>query len=217
MDMIAARQTMVDTQIRPNDICDPEIVTAFLHTPRESFVPGTRTSVAYSELEIETSEGRALWTPRDTGKMMKLAKAKPTDIALVIGAGAGYEAALLAIVAETVIALEESADLVDEMTERFAELGRDRAVAVQGRLEDGLADQAPFDIIYVCGMVQSVPAAWLEQLAEGGRLVLVYQEDEDLGRGRVYTKSGEVVSQRESFDARPPRFEAFDRKIAFTF
>jgi len=217
MNFDAAREIMVDSQVRPNDVSDPEIVHAFMRTPREAFVPATRKPVAYSELEIETSEGRALWTARDTGKLLKMAQVKPTDIVLVIGAGAGYEAALLSHMAETVIALEESAGLVDAMSERFAVLGIDRAVAVDGKLEDGLADQGPFDVIYVCGMVETVPDAWAKQLAEGGRLALVQLDPDGVGRGKVYTRAGDTVSARYGFDAFPPKFSRFDRKKAFVF
>jgi len=217
MNFEAAREIMVDSQIRPNDVSDPEFVHAFLNTPREAFVPATRKPVAYSELEIETSEGRALWTPRDTAKLLKAAAIKPTDIVLVIGAGAGYETALISHLAETVIALEDSAELVDAMSDRFASLGFDRAVAVEGKLEDGLEDQGPFDVIYVCGMVETVAQAWKDQLAEGGRLALVQLEPDSVGRGRVYTKAGETVSSRYAFDAFPPKFAQFDRKKAFVF
>ncbi len=217
MNYETAREIMVDSQIRPNDVSDALIVSAFLKTPREVFVPSSRKSVAYSELEIETSEGRALWTPRDTGKLVKLAGIKPTDIVLVVGAGAGYEAALISHLAETVIALEEDDSLVDAMSERFAALEIDRAVAVKGQLDKGLPDQAPFDVIYVCGMVETVPEAWTAQLAEGGRLAVVMLESEGLGRGKLFTRAGDTVSAREGFDAVPPKFGAFDRKKAFVF
>jgi len=212
-----AREIMVDSQIRPNDVSDPDIVSAFLKTPREAFVPDARKPVAYSELEIATSEARALWTPRDTGKLVKLAAIKPSDIVLVIGAGAGYEAAVISRLAETVIALEEDPVLVDAMSERFAALGLDQAVAVEGKLADGLPDQAPFDVIYVCGMVETLPDSWTLQLAEKGRLAVVMLEREGLGRGKVYTRAGESVSAKEGFDAFPPKFAAFDRKKAFQF
>ena len=212
-----AREIMVDTQVRPNDVSNPEIVSAFMKTPREAFVPSSRQSVAYSELEIETSEGRSLWTPRDTGKLVKLAGIKPTDIVLVVGAGSGYEAALISRLAETVIAPEEGEARVDAMSERFTALGIDQAVAVEGDIAKGLPDQAPFDVIYVCGMVETLPEAWTEQLAEGGRLAVVMQVEENLGRGKLYTRAGDTVSAREGFDAFPPKFSAFDRKKAFVF
>ncbi|MCA8900241.1 MAG: protein-L-isoaspartate O-methyltransferase [Hyphomonas sp.] len=217
MNFDAAREIMVDSQVRPNDVTDPAVVAAFLRTPREAFVPSSRKSVAYSELEFETSPGRSLWTPRDTGKLLKMAQVRPTDIVLVIGAGAGYEAALLSQLAETVIALEDSAELVDAMSDRFANLGLDRAVAVEGQLADGLADQGPFDVIYVCGMVESIPAAWTDQLAEGGRLAAVVLDDAGVGRGTVYTRAGDTASPRHGFDAFPPKFSQFDRPKAFTF
>ncbi|WP_291076838.1 protein-L-isoaspartate O-methyltransferase [Hyphomonas sp.] len=217
MNFDKAREIMVDTQIRPNDVSDPEIVSAFLKTPREAFVPASRKSVAYSELEIETSEGRALWTPRDTGKLVKLAGITPSDIVLVIGAGTGYEAALISHLAETVIALEDDESRVDAMSDRFTTLGIDQAVAVAGDLSAGLPDQAPFDVIYVCGMVQTVPDAWKEQLAEAGRLAVVTEDAEGMGRGKLFTRAGDTVSAREGFDAVPPKFAAFDRKKAFVF
>jgi len=217
MNFEAAREIMVDSQIRPNDVSDVDIVSAFLRTPREAFVPSSRKSVAYSELEIETSEGRALWTPRDTGKLIKLAGIKPSDIVLVIGAGAGYEAALIGHLAETVIALEEDHALVEAMSAKFASLGIDEAVAVEGKVAEGLPDQGPFDVIYVCGMVETIPEDWKAQLAEGGRLAVVTLDRERLGRGKVYTRSGDVVSAKEGFDAFPPKFSQFDRKKAFVF
>lgn len=217
MDFDLAREIMVDSQIRPNDVTEPAIVAAFLRTPREEFVPNSRRSVAYSELEIATSEGRALWTPRDTAKLIKLANIKPSDIVLVLGAGAGYEAALISHLADTVIALEDSAALVDGMSQRFAALGIDRVAPVEGQLAEGLPSQAPFDVIYVCGMIETLPEAWGLQLAEGGRLIAVTTDSDTLGRGRVFTKTGDTLSSREAFDACPPRFAAFDRKPSFTF
>jgi len=207
----------VDSQIRPNDVTDPRIVSAFLRTPREVFVPNARRGVAYSELEIETSPGRALWTPRDTAKLIKLADFRATDLVLVIGAGAGYEAALISHLADTVIALEETAPLVDAMSQRLAALGIDRAAPVEGPLSKGLPEQAPFDVIYVAGMIETMPGVWGLQLRDGGRLVAVMADAGGMGRGRVFTRAGDTLAARDGFDACPPRFRAFDRKPSFSF
>lgn len=217
MDFDSAREIMVDSQIRPNDVTDPRIVSAFLRTPREVFVPNSRKGVAYSELEIETSPGRALWTPRDTAKLIKLADFRPTDLVLVIGAGSGYEAALISHLADTVIALEETAQLVDAMSQRFAAVGVDRAAAVEGPLAKGLPEQAPFDVIYVAGMIETMPETWASQVRDGGRLVAVMADAGGVGRGKVFTRSGDTLASREGFDAYPPRFAAFDRKPSFSF
>ena len=208
---------MVDTQIRVNDVTDFEIVDAFLTVPRELFVPKTARGIAYSEIEIQTSPDRALWTPRDFAKLLKAAAPESDDAALLIGAGSGYEAGVVSYVVDTAIALEESEELVDKMTTRFSEAELDSAVAVQGTLRDGLPDQAPFDVIIVCGMVETLPDSWGQQLAEGGRLAVVVQVDRDLGKGRIYTKAGESLSYRDVFDCRPPKFPEFDKAREFEF
>lgn len=217
MDFETVRQTMVDTQIRVNDVTEFEIVDAFLSVPRELFVPKSAKGIAYSEIEIETSDGRALWTPRDFAKLLKAASPESTDVALVVGAGAGYEAGVVSKVVDTAIAMEAASDLVDAMTDRFSAAGLDSAVAVEGDLSIGLPEQAPFDLVIVCGMVQTIPSAWTEQLADGGRLAVVVQVDRDLGKARIFTKSGDIVSQRDVFDCRPPKFEGFDRIEEFQF
>lgn len=217
MDFDKAREIMVDSQVRPHDVTDPRIISAFLRTPREVFVPKARRGVAYSELEITTSPGRALWIVRDTAKLIKMAAVQPADVVMVVGAGAGYEAALLSHLADTVIALEETAQLVDAMSQRFAAIGVDRAAPVEGPLAQGLPGQAPFDVIYVAGMIELLPDAWTAQLRDGGRLVAVIADTGGMGRGKVFTKAGNTVAAREGFDACPPRFAAFDRKPDFSF
>lgn len=217
MDFAAARRIMVDSQIRPNDVTDPDLVSAFLRVAREAFVPASRKGVAYSELEIETSDGRALWTPRDCAKLLKAVQPGPDDIALVIGAGAGYEAALFAELVETVIGLEEDEAVAGSTTERLAAQGADRAVIVAGPLDVGLADQGPFDVIYVNGMVEAVPDAWIDQLADGGRLGVFVQSADGLGAARVYRRAGDAVSFRVVFEARPPKFDAFNAEKPFAF
>ena len=217
MNFDAARQTMVDTQIRVNDVTDPAIIRAFHKIPKEKFIPKSRLSIAYSETGIETSPGRTIWTARDFSKLLQACDPGSDDIALVIGAGAGYETAILSQLAETVIALEDDAELVEAASERFMKLELDRAVAVQGELETGLPDQGPFDVILINGMVEALPEAWGLQLAEGGRLGVVVQTSDDIGRARVYTRSGDTVSHRGVFDAWPPKFEQFNKAPAFSF
>ncbi|WP_084419257.1 protein-L-isoaspartate O-methyltransferase family protein [Henriciella litoralis] len=217
MDFAKMRQIMVDSQIRPSDVTNPDIVSAFLHTPREAFVPKSEQSIAYAEYEIQTSDGRAMWKPRDIGKMIKALSPQSTDIALVIGAGAGYETAVLSRIVETVIALEDDEDVVDELTGRLASLNLDRAVAVQGDLREGLADQGPFDIILVTGMIEQAPEAWFSQLAEGGRLGAAVPIGRDVGRARIWTRAGDNVSSRDAFDCSPPRLAGFEKAKSFVF
>jgi len=217
MDFDKQRQIMVDSQVRVNDVTTPAIVSAFLTVPREIFVPKSLQASAYAEYELATGEDRAMWTPRDLGKMLAALDPQASDIALVIAAGAGYSSALLGKMVETVIALEDNEAAVEAMTERFARIGMDHAVAVQGDLAKGLADQGPFEIILIAGMVETVAPAWLEQLSEGGRLGVVVAVGRGLGRARIYTRAGETVSYREAFECCPPVLPGFEREAAFVF
>lgn len=211
------RQVMVDSQIRVNDVTTPALVSAFLNVPRELFVPKSMQSLAYSELELEVAEGRALWTVRDLGKLLRALDPRSDDVALVIAAGTGYSAAIIGWNVDAVIALENNADLVAEMNERFAGIGLDQAVAVEGDLSKDLADQGPFDLILVDGMVETVPDVWLEQLADKGRLGVVVRAGRSLGDARLYTRAGDTVSYRSVFECCPPQLAGFEVTKSFVF
>ena len=217
MDFAQLRKVMVDSQVRVNDVTAPNIVSAFSTIPREVFVPKGMRASAYAELEIETSDDRAMWLPRDLGKLLVALEPSATDVSLVIGAGAGYSAALLGHVTDAVIALEADEAVVDEMAERFAKIGMDEAVAAQADLAQGLPDQGPFDVIFIAGMVEDVPEAWLTQLSEGGRLGVVVATGRGVGAARVYTRAGDTYSYREAFECCPPVLPGFEKKAAFVF
>lgn len=217
MDFAQTRKVMVDSQVRVNDVTAPEVVGAFSTVPREVFVPKSMRASAYAELEIETSETRAMWLPRDLGKLLVAFEAKPSDVSLVVGAGAGYSSALLGHMTDAVIALEDDEALVDAMAERFAKIGMDEAVAVQGDLAKGLPDQGPFDIILVAGMIETLPQAWLDQLSDGGRLGVVVASGRGVGAARLYKRAGDTFSCREAFECCPPVLPGFEAEQAFVF
>lgn len=217
MDYAKLRRVMVDSQVRVNDVTSTEVVSAFSTVPREVFVPKAMRASAYAELEIETSETRAMWLPRDLGKILVAFEAEASDVSLVIGAGAGYSAALLGHMTDAVIALEDDEALVEAMSERFAAIGMDEAVAVQGDLAKGLPDQGPFEVIFVAGMVEEVPQAWLDQLADGGRLGVVVASGRGVGAARMYKRAGDTFSYREVFECCPPVLPGFETKPAFVF
>ena len=217
MDFAKLRRVMVDSQVRVNDVTTTEVVRAFSTIPREVFAPKSMRASAYAELEIVTSDTRAMWLPRDLGKLFVAFEAQPSDVSLVIGAGAGYSAALLGNMTEAVIALEDDESLVDSMVERFAKIGMDEAVAVQGDLAKGLPDQGPFDVIFIGGMVETVPQAWLDQLADGGRLGVVVASGRGVGSARMYKRAGDTFSYRDVFECCPPALPGFEKKTEFVF
>lgn len=217
MDFVQARKVMVDSQVRVNDVTATNVVHAFSSIPREVFVPKAMRASAYAELEIETSDTRAMWLPRDLGKLLVALEAGEEDVSLVIGAGAGYSSALLGQMTDAVIALEDDEALVDTMAERFAAIGMDEAVAVHSDLATGLPDQGPFDIVLVAGMVEEVPQAWLDQLSDGGRMGVVVASGRGIGAARVYKRAGDTFSYREAFECCPPILPGFEAKKDFVF
>lgn len=215
-DFAKARQHMVDSQIRTNDVTDLDILKAFKSVPREMFVPQTQRALAYSDVHIDCGDDRVLLSPRDFSKMVQAADIEPTDVVLNIACGRGYSAAVIAALCETVVGLEDSEDRVERATTLLTDIGVTNAAIVKGDLKSGAREHGPFNVIFVNGAVTDVPATWLDQLANGGRLVSIKQNGA-VGVCSVYTRSGDAVGERVAFDASAPILPGFEPKEAFVF
>jgi protein-L-isoaspartate(D-aspartate) O-methyltransferase len=191
---------MVDSQIRTNKVTDERLIEAIRTLPRERFVPEAIRARSYVDDDVELAPGRFLMEPMVTARLIQAADVKPTEMALVVGAGTGYAAALLAKLANTVVALECDAALAQRAAAVFAELAIDNAAAIEGALRDGCAKHAPYDVIFLDGAIEEVPQAGATQLAEGGRMVGVLR-DRGVGRAVLWVKTGNVMSKRVLFDA----------------
>ena len=213
-DFAQAREAMLDSQVRTNDVTDYRIQSALASVPRECFVPKARIALAYSDTHIELGDGRFMMRPRDFAKMLEAAEIEPKDIVLNIGCGRGYAVAVLAQLAETVVALESDAELVERATKLLERCGTTNAAVVQGDLRVGAPEHGPFDVIFVNGAVAEVPVTWTDQLTDGGRLV-VCVADETIGRVRVYKKSGDQIGYSIAFDASIPFLSGFEPKPEF--
>ncbi len=200
MDYAIARQHMVDSQVRTNRVTDERLIEAIRSLPRERFVPERARARAYVDDDVEIAPGRYLMEPMVTARLIQAAEAKADDMALVVGAGTGYAAALLARLAHTVVALESEQALAQRASAVFGELAIDNAVVVEGALNAGCARHAPYNVIYLDGAVEQVPSALTSQLAEGGRMVGVLL-DRGVGRATLWIKTGAAVSRRVLFDA----------------
>ncbi|HJT14127.1 MAG TPA: protein-L-isoaspartate O-methyltransferase [Dongiaceae bacterium] len=214
MDYAIARQHMVDSQVRTNKVTDERLIEAIRALPRERFVPDRARSRAYLDDDVEIAQGRYLMEPMVTARLIQAAEVKPDDIALVVGAGTGYAAALLSRLANTVVALESEQQLVQRAGGVLSELSIDNAIVFEGPLNAGCPKHAPYNVVYLDGSVEQLPAALTSQLADGGRLVGV-QLDQGVGRASLWIKSGSAISRRVLFDANvaplpgfaaPPRF-----------
>ncbi len=204
-----ARQAMVDSQVRVNDVTDTRVQAAMLAVERESFVPKARRAAAYSDIDLAVADGRFLMKPRDFAKILQALEIQPTDLVLDIGTATGYSASVMARLAETVVALEQDSDLAGRSETNVGRVDADNVAVINGPFCAGLPDQAPFDVIFVGGAVDKTPDAWLQQLADGGRLAVI-ERDGVAGQARVYLRSGGVIGSRVIFDAMTPYLPGFE-------
>jgi len=216
MDFAAARQNMVDCQILPNRVTDQRLISALSTVPREAFVPTEFKGVAYVDEAISLSGGRYLMEPMVTARLIQAAEPKAQDLALVIGCGTGYGAAVLSHLAGTVVAVESDGGLAKEADQILSGLGIDTVAVIEGHLEKGYRKQAPYDVIFFDGAVADVPEAISSQLAEGGRLVCVVSSNR-VGKAMLMTRHHDQVSSREVFDAGTPLLPGFERSESFVF
>ncbi|MAF95660.1 MAG: protein-L-isoaspartate O-methyltransferase [Rhodospirillaceae bacterium] len=216
MDFAAARENMVDCQILPNRVTDQRLIGALSAIPREAFVPTEFKGVAYVDEAIPLSGGRYLMEPLITARLIQAAEPKTQDLALVVGCGTGYGAAVLSYLAGTVVAVESDGGLAKEANQILSGLGIDTVAVIEGHLENGYRKQAPYDVIFFDGAVADVPEAISSQLAEDGRLVAVISED-GVGKAMLMTRHHDQLSSREVFDAGTPPLPGFEPSESFVF
>ncbi len=216
MDFAVARHNMVESQIRPNRVTDPYILEAIADLPREAFTPAPLAGVAYVDEAIAIGAGRYMMEPMVLARLLQTATVQEDDVALLVGCGSGYEAAILSHLASTVVALESDAGLAEAASDTMAGLGIDTVAVVEGDLGQGFARQAPYDVIVINGAVAEIPAVISGQLAEGGRLVAIVGAGA-MGKGTLMTRDNGVLSSRVEFDAGTPMLTGFEPSPSFTF
>lgn len=219
-DMAEARKHMVDGQLRPNRVVDPRLLAAMGEIPRERFLPPHLAARAYVDEDVRLPGGRALIEPMVIARLLQLLAIRDGDRLLVVGAGAGYAAAVAARCGARVVALEEDAALAAEARRALAGLIPAEALRlVEGPLAGGYPAGAPYDGILIEGEVPEVPAAIASQLAEGGRLatVLAAAERGVSSRAVLGRRVGGAFSVADAFDCATLPLPAFRRAPGFVF
>lgn len=214
-DFQARRTTMVDTQVRPSDVTKFPIIEAMLAIPREDFVPDARREAAYSDAPVDLGGGRVVLPPRTLAKMLDALDIQSGDLVLDIGCGQGYSAAVIARMAEAVVAVEADAGLVAQAEQRLSEAGADNVAVIEAPLASGAAKHGPYDAITIQGAAETVPQTILDQLKEGGRIACLFM-DGALGACRIGHKTDGRVTWRFAFNASAPVLEGFEAERAFT-
>jgi protein-L-isoaspartate(D-aspartate) O-methyltransferase len=213
----AARVNMIESQLRPNKVTDERVIAAFMRIRRELFVPEKLRGVAYVDDDLPLGGGRYLMKPMVAALLLQAAMAEAKDAALVVGAGVGYEAALLAQLVRSVVALEENPEL--------ARIGRsalvDHRIASVSYVEAppalGHRQRSPYDLILFAGAVAEIPGEINGQLAQGGHIAVVLRQHECVSRATLITRAGAALAARVMFDAATPLLPGFVAKPAFVF
>lgn len=218
VDFAQARRIMVDSQLRTFDVNDIPLLDAMNAIPRERFVAPGLESLAYMDQDIAVSHGperRRMLAPMIAARMIQALGIRRGERALDVACGLGYTCAVLSELGAETVGLEESPDLAAAAASRLAAFGMPVRV-VSGPLQQGWAEEAPYDAILVNGAVEVRPEGLLRQLVQGGRLVCIQ------GRGRaaratLYVRSGDAFGARSLFDAAAPLLAGFQAEPGFVF
>ena len=210
-----ARDNMVDGQVRPNKVADPRIVLAMRSIPRERFLPAALAPRAYCDEDVRLPNGRALMEPMVVARLAQILQVRAGETALVVAAGTGYAAALLATIGATVTAVEDDPALL-----AIARIALPPSVAlIEAPPQHGCPDRGPYDIILIDGAVPEIPDAITQQLKPAGRIAAVIAKP---GRcatgvlGEAVTVGGMTHMRTQSlFDCATPPPPALRRPSRF--
>ena len=213
-DYAARRRTMVDTQIRPSDVTKFPIIAAMLNVERELFVPANLVEAAYSGDDLDLGAGRSMLAPRTLAKMLDALDITGDELVLDVGCGLGYTTAVLAQLAQAVVAVETDAAAVEDIQALLSEAGADNAIVQAGDLAAGAAEHGPYDVVLIEGGVEQLPPALVAQIKDGGRIACIFMQG-NLGEVRIGYKTGGGVSWRFEFNATAPVLPGFARDQVF--
>lgn len=221
------RRTMVDCQIRTFAVTDHAVLARFLEVPREKFLPAELAPFAYSDMPLKLPllpgemEAPVLLEPAILARLIQAAAVKPADKILDLASGNGYSTAILAGLAQEVVALERNAMRAALIKANLAAIGIASARVLTGPLMDGAVSEAPFDVILVNGAVESHFDRLFRQLRPGGRLLTIRRATEGPESGashaiRFENQAGQI-STCILFDAAAPVLTEFRKEAEFVF
>lgn len=169
---LAEREAMVERQLRRRGITDPRILDAFLEVPREAFVSSGYAHLAYGDHPLPIEAGQTISQPYIVALTIEAAGIGAADKVLEVGSGSGYAAAVISRIAREVVGIERQHELVEVARDRLERLGYANVTIVEGDGTRGCPAEAPFDAIVAAAAGSHIPQPWIDQLIEGGRIVM---------------------------------------------
>lgn len=212
-----ARKCMVDSQIRPNRVTDSRILSAMRRLPRERFLPAQVQALAYADEDVPLGNGRFMMEPMVLARLLQAARLQEHERALVIGAGTGYSAAVLAACGCRVTALEDDPALL-AIARSVLPVEAPGVTMVSGPLAAGWPSQAPFDLILIDGAVPEIPAVLATQLhRESGRILAPICADGRVTQAVQADANNGALGMSTLFDCGTPPIPCMRRAAVFAF
>jgi protein-L-isoaspartate(D-aspartate) O-methyltransferase len=198
--MTTPAQKMVTEQLVPHGVTDQRVLDVMASIPREEFLAGSARRYAYEDRALAIDCGQTISQPLVVALMTQALRPQPDDVALVVGAGSGYQAAVLSRLCRRVVTLEREPSLAEHAAETLKRLGFDNADVAVADGSLGWPSLAPYNVILVACAAREVPPALIEQLAEGGRLAIPVITGPDAPQDlRLYERRGQEVTWRSLF------------------
>ncbi|MHB1706369.1 MAG: protein-L-isoaspartate O-methyltransferase family protein [Acidithiobacillus sp.] len=204
MDFDALRRTMIESQIRTWEVLDPRVLATVAQVKREDFVPTPLRHLAFVDFNIPLGYGEVMWTPKMEARVLQELDLQLQDRVLEVGTGSGYFTALLAKMAGMVHSVEDRADLARPVEGRLQVHGIHNARIAVGDASAGWAQHAPYDAICLTGSLPSLPEAFKEQLAVGGRLIAILGEAPAMTVRRIVQIRPGVFETSDLFETEIP-------------
>ncbi len=208
-DYASERERMVRTQLKPEGITDPATLRAMGKVPRHEFVPTRYKNSAYEDGPLPIAKGQTISQPFMVAYATQALKLKPHYKVLEIGTGSGYQAAILAEIVDSVYTIEIVPQLGEEAKKVLDALGYDNIHFKIGDGYQGWPEKGPFDAIVVTAAPAVIPPPLLDQLKEGGRMVIPVGEAQEIQRFLEVRKVGGKIKTQ---DLMPVRFVPFTRE-----
>ena len=189
------RQDMVEKHLRLRGIRDERVLQAMLRVPRHEFAPERFRDQAYEDHPLPIGEGQTISQPYIVALMLEALAVSPPDKALEVGTGSGYVTALLAELVKEVVSIERHPSLADDARHLLANLGYKNVRVLAGDGSRGVPEFAPYNAIIVSAAAPELPEELIEQLADGGRMIIPVGEDDSQQLQFIYKEDGKVIAR----------------------
>jgi len=217
MNIEQARFNMVEQQIRPWEVLDPQVLDLLFVVKREDFVPAAYRNLAFADMEIPIGSGQVMLAPRVEARLMQELGIRKTDKVLEIGTGSGYMAALLAARADHVVTVESRPEIAEFARQNLERAGVANVTIEIGDGAIGWAQRGSYDAIVVSGALPSLPDALLKQLRLGGRLAAIVGEAPVMEAQLVTCSAEGVYNTINLFETVVPALDSGNAIPGFSF